>query len=91
MHQVELLGDLVIGQDGRILGHLVPWGIPGTLAKRCPKCGDLVPERDWEYHQDACRRIGWGHYRCPIAGFTPSARKQRVKVDFAAELAKFLK
>ena len=87
---ITLERDLVT-QGGRILGRLERWDLPVVLGRRCHSCDGLVPVRDWDYHQAACHSIGWGGYHNTIARFKASATKRRPQVDWAAELARFLK
>lgn len=84
-------GDLVIAQDGRILGRLERWDLPVYRSWRCSGCGQLIPIKDWEVHQVACYTVGWGRYHSPMGRFTPMVTKARVKVDFVKELAHLLR
>jgi len=85
--------DLVI-QNGRILGRLERWDIPGVLDRRCHKVNQLVPVLNWEAHQHACHQVGWGRYHCPIAKFkAPATRRRRSGMtnrELANEIAKLL-
>lgn len=91
MDTVVLERDLVV-QGGHILGRLERWDLPVVQGRRCPSCGDLVSVPHWEVHQVACHTVGWGHYHCTIARFTPPVGKSRPpKVDWVAELARLLR
>lgn len=83
--------DLVIDDNGRILGRLERWDIPHILGKRCPKCDQLIPTRDWELHQEACHTVGWGSYHSPLAKLQATRTRYRTNSDrMVAELAALL-
>jgi len=73
--------NLVVDSGGRILGRLERWDVPHTLGKRCPKCNQLVPVRDWRLHQEVCHTIGWGRYHNPIASFQATTTSKRHRVN----------